>query len=66
MLICRATPGHQPRGRTAGAVGLLAVVPLGAAIGAVLPDPREALALIMLHQAGDRSEKNGEAGREAH
>ncbi|MFI0223109.1 ABC transporter permease [Streptomyces lydicus] len=31
-----------------GALGLLAVVPLGAAIGAVLPNPREALALIML------------------
>ncbi|KUL42625.1 multidrug ABC transporter permease [Streptomyces sp. NRRL F-4489] len=30
------------------ALGLLAVVPLGAAIGAVLPNPREALALIML------------------
>ncbi|MEU2791687.1 ABC transporter permease [Streptomyces sp. NPDC007100] len=29
-------------------LGLLAVVPLGAAIGAVLPNPREALALIML------------------
>ncbi|MFB6773921.1 MULTISPECIES: ABC transporter permease [unclassified Streptomyces] len=31
-----------------GTLGLLAVVPLGAAIGAVLPNPREALALIML------------------
>ncbi|MYT29404.1 ABC transporter permease [Streptomyces sp. SID8354] len=30
------------------ALGLLAVVPLGAAIGAVLPNPREALAMIML------------------
>ncbi|MGW7638915.1 ABC transporter permease [Streptomyces decoyicus] len=30
------------------ALGLLAVVPLGAALGAVLPNPREALALIML------------------
>ncbi|MEU5242147.1 ABC transporter permease [Streptomyces lydicus] len=30
------------------ALGLLAVVPVGAAIGAVLPNPREALALIML------------------
>lgn len=29
-------------------LGLLAVVPLGAAVGAVLPNPREALALIML------------------
>ncbi|MFG3255381.1 ABC transporter permease [Streptomyces sp. NPDC048172] len=29
-------------------LGLLAVVPLGAAIGAVLPNPREALALLML------------------
>ncbi|MFF4321362.1 ABC transporter permease [Streptomyces sp. NPDC001568] len=29
-------------------LGLLAVIPLGAAIGAVLPNPREALALIML------------------
>ncbi|MGW8630743.1 ABC transporter permease [Streptomyces sp. NPDC055793] len=29
-------------------LGLLAVVPLGTAIGAVLPNPREALALIML------------------
>ncbi|MEU8683807.1 ABC transporter permease [Streptomyces sp. NPDC048611] len=30
------------------ALGLLAVVPLGAALGAVLPNPREAIALIML------------------
>ncbi|WP_438487632.1 ABC transporter permease [Streptomyces sp. S186] len=30
------------------ALGLLAVVPLGAAIGAVLPNPREALAMLML------------------
>ncbi|WP_030021580.1 ABC transporter permease [Streptomyces monomycini] len=29
-------------------LGLLAVVPLGAAIGAVLPNPREALALVVL------------------
>ncbi|WP_399089996.1 ABC transporter permease [Streptomyces sp. BBFR2] len=29
-------------------LGLLAVIPLGAAIGAVLPNPREALALLML------------------
>ncbi|QXE33680.1 ABC transporter permease [Streptomyces sp. GMY02] len=29
-------------------LGLLAVVPLGAAVGAVLPNPREALALVML------------------
>ncbi|GAB7033100.1 ABC transporter permease [Streptomyces sp. NPDC021749] len=35
-----------------GALGLLAVVPLGAAIGAVLPNPREALALIMLPAMG--------------
>ncbi|MFG2531971.1 ABC transporter permease [Streptomyces sp. NPDC048516] len=34
------------------ALGLLAVVPLGAAIGAVLPNPREALALIMLPSMG--------------
>ncbi|MFF5103407.1 ABC transporter permease [Streptomyces sp. NPDC000134] len=34
------------------ALGLLAVVPLGAAIGAVLPNPREALALIMLPTMG--------------
>ncbi|MFD3943902.1 ABC transporter permease [Streptomyces sp. NPDC058579] len=34
------------------ALGLLAVVPLGAAIGAVLPNPREALALIMLPMLG--------------
>ncbi|MFF8790522.1 ABC transporter permease [Streptomyces sp. NPDC015125] len=34
------------------ALGLLAVVPLGAAIGAVLPNPREALALIMLPAMG--------------
>ncbi|MDH6229193.1 MULTISPECIES: ABC transporter permease [Streptomyces] len=34
------------------ALGLLAVVPLGAAIGAVLPNPREALALIMLPVMG--------------
>ncbi|MEO3975276.1 ABC transporter permease [Streptomyces sp. CAU 1734] len=33
-------------------LGLLAVVPLGAAIGAVLPNPREALALIMLPAIG--------------
>ncbi|MFJ9414431.1 ABC transporter permease [Streptomyces sp. NPDC101227] len=33
-------------------LGLLAVVPLGAAIGAVLPNPREALALIMLPAMG--------------
>ncbi|GEB50191.1 hypothetical protein SCA03_27420 [Streptomyces cacaoi] len=33
-------------------LGLLAVVPLGAAIGAVLPNPREALALIMLPTMG--------------
>lgn len=33
-------------------LGLLAVVPLGAAIGAVLPNPREALALIMLPVMG--------------
>lgn len=33
-------------------LGLLAVVPLGAAIGAVLPNPREALALIMLPLLG--------------
>ncbi|MDF9807406.1 hypothetical protein [Streptomyces anulatus] len=65
MLTCRATPGHQPRGRTAGAVALLAVVPLGAAIGAVLPDPREALALITLPGRGPAG-KNEEAGREAH
>ncbi|WAU83090.1 ABC transporter permease [Streptomyces sp. Qhu-G9] len=32
--------------------GLLAVVPLGAAIGAILPNPREALALIMLPTMG--------------
>ncbi|MFF4954419.1 ABC transporter permease [Streptomyces chattanoogensis] len=34
------------------ALGLLAVVPLGAAIGAVLPNPREALALLMLPVMG--------------
>jgi ABC-2 type transport system permease protein len=34
------------------ALGLLAVVPLGAAIGAVLPNPREALALVMLPTMG--------------
>ncbi|WP_234341359.1 ABC transporter permease [Streptomyces sp. NRRL S-1813] len=34
------------------ALGLLAVVPLGAALGAVLPNPREALALIMLPVMG--------------
>ncbi|UZJ31092.1 ABC transporter permease [Streptomyces endophytica] len=34
------------------ALGLLAVVPLGAAIGAVLPNPREALAMIMLPAMG--------------
>ncbi|MDT0442373.1 ABC transporter permease [Streptomyces johnsoniae] len=34
------------------ALGLLAVVPLGAALGAVLPNPREALALIMLPTMG--------------
>ncbi|BDM66808.1 transport permease protein [Streptomyces nigrescens] len=34
------------------ALGLLAVVPLGAAVGAVLPNPREALALIMLPAMG--------------
>ncbi|TJZ42567.1 ABC transporter permease [Streptomyces piniterrae] len=34
------------------ALGLLAVVPLGAAIGAVLPNPREALALIMVPVMG--------------
>lgn len=34
------------------ALGLLAVLPLGAAIGAVLPNPREALALIMLPTMG--------------
>ncbi|MEU3304255.1 ABC transporter permease [Streptomyces sp. NPDC006678] len=33
-------------------LGLLAVVPLGAAIGAVLPNPREALALVMLPTMG--------------
>ncbi|MFJ3505392.1 ABC transporter permease [Streptomyces sp. NPDC090135] len=33
-------------------LGLLAVIPLGAAIGAVLPNPREALALIMLPTMG--------------
>ncbi|WP_436850510.1 ABC transporter permease [Streptomyces griseoloalbus] len=33
-------------------LGLLAVVPLGAAIGAVLPNPREALALIVLPTMG--------------
>jgi ABC-2 type transport system permease protein len=33
-------------------LGLLAVVPLGAAVGAVLPNPREALALIMLPVMG--------------
>lgn len=33
-------------------LGLLAVVPLGAAISAVLPNPREALALIMLPTMG--------------
>ncbi|MFJ6809835.1 hypothetical protein ACIQRK_28090 [Streptomyces anulatus] len=33
-------------------VGLLAVVLLGAAIGAVLPNPREALALIKLPGRG--------------
>ncbi len=33
-------------------LGLLAVVPLGAAIGAVLPNPREALALVMLPVMG--------------
>jgi ABC-2 type transport system permease protein len=33
-------------------LGLLAVVPLGAAIGAVLPNPREALAWIMLPTMG--------------
>ncbi|RMI37709.1 ABC transporter permease, partial [Streptomyces triticirhizae] len=33
-------------------LGLLAVVPLGAAIGAVLPNPREALALLMLPAMG--------------
>ncbi|WLW57209.1 ABC transporter permease [Streptomyces sp. YU58] len=33
-------------------LGLLAVVPLGAAVGAVLPNPREALALIMLPAMG--------------
>jgi ABC-2 type transport system permease protein len=33
-------------------LGLLAVVPLGAAVGAVLPNPREALALIMLPTMG--------------
>lgn len=33
-------------------LGLLAVVPLGAAIGAVLPNPREALALIMMPTMG--------------
>ncbi|GAB2808522.1 ABC transporter permease [Streptomyces daliensis] len=33
-------------------LGLLAVVPLGAALGAVLPNPREALALIMLPVMG--------------
>ncbi|MGW0842595.1 ABC transporter permease [Streptomyces sp. NPDC002787] len=33
-------------------LGLLAVVPLGAAIGAVLPNPREALGLIMLPVMG--------------
>ncbi|MFI2040536.1 ABC transporter permease [Streptomyces bottropensis] len=33
-------------------LGLLAVVPLGAAIGAVLPNPREALALITLPTMG--------------
>ncbi|KIZ19122.1 multidrug ABC transporter permease [Streptomyces natalensis ATCC 27448] len=34
------------------ALGLLAVMPLGAAIGAVLPNPREALAFIMLPAMG--------------
>ncbi|GHH96075.1 ABC transporter permease [Streptomyces capillispiralis] len=34
------------------ALGLLAVVPLGAALGAVLPNPREALALIVLPAMG--------------
>ncbi|MGW0550627.1 ABC transporter permease [Streptomyces altiplanensis] len=33
-------------------LGLLSVVPLGAAIGAVLPNPREALALVMLPTMG--------------
>ncbi|NEB02725.1 ABC transporter permease [Streptomyces sp. SID13726] len=33
-------------------LGLLAVVPLGAAVGAVLPNPREALALLMLPTMG--------------
>ncbi|MFD7232646.1 ABC transporter permease [Streptomyces sp. NPDC059881] len=33
-------------------LGLLAVVPVGAAIGAVLPNPREALALVMLPTMG--------------
>lgn len=33
-------------------LGLLAVVPLGAAVGAVLPNPREALALVMLPTMG--------------
>lgn len=33
-------------------LGLLAVVPLGAAIGSVLPNPREALALLMLPTMG--------------
>ncbi len=33
-------------------LGLLAVVPLGAALGAVLPNPREALALIVLPTMG--------------
>ncbi|MFI9649390.1 ABC transporter permease [Streptomyces sp. NPDC052040] len=43
---------HSPRGWLTLiwviALGLLAVVPLGAAIGAVLPNAREALAIIML------------------
>ncbi|MFE1171703.1 ABC transporter permease [Streptomyces sp. NPDC058773] len=34
------------------ALGLLAVVPLGAALGAVLPNPREAIAMIMLPVMG--------------
>ncbi|MEU9122028.1 ABC transporter permease [Streptomyces sp. NPDC048506] len=47
---------HSPAGWLTllwvSALGLLAVVPLGAAIGAVLPNPREALALIMLPAMG--------------
>ncbi|MFH8467883.1 ATP-binding cassette domain-containing protein [Streptomyces sp. NPDC017991] len=52
-------PGPLPRGPGGWltllwvtTLGLLAVVPLGAAIGAVLPNPREALALIMLPTMG--------------